>query len=86
MKRRVFVSQSVKLISASFLIGGVTACKDEEVSSNEPDCEAAGTKSSIADNHGHTLSVSKRDVIEGRTKGYEIQGSSGHTHTVVLGS
>jgi hypothetical protein len=50
----------------------------------QPDCLNAGTNVSIGDNHGHTMSVSKDDVAAGTQKTYNIQGSSGHFHSVTL--
>lgn len=39
---------------------------------------------SIGSNHGHVLAVSQADVAAGVQKSYDIQGSAGHSHTVVL--
>ncbi len=54
--------------------------------SPSPDCLNAGTITSIAANHGHTMSVSKADVAAGTPKSYNITGTSGHLHTVSLSS
>jgi len=50
----------------------------------DEDCLANGTNSSIASNHGHSLSVSKEDVDAGIEKQYNIQGTSGHSHSVII--
>ena len=39
---------------------------------------------SIGANHGHALVVSQAEVAAGVEKSYNIQGSSGHAHTVVV--
>lgn len=49
-----------------------------------PSCTENGTVVDIQTNHGHTLTVSKEDVIAGVEKTYDITGSSGHTHAVTL--
>ena len=38
----------------------------------------------IADNHGHTLTVPQADVTAGTARTYDIQGTSPHAHTVSL--
>ena len=49
-----------------------------------PDCLANGTNTSISDNHGHSLTVSKTDVANGTEKTYAISGSAGHDHNVTI--
>lgn len=50
----------------------------------EPSCVDNGTTATITDNHGHTISVSKEDVSAGTEKIYDIEGTSGHSHTVTV--
>ena len=45
-------------------------------------CTTAAT--SIGGNHGHALAVSQADVAAGVEKSYNIQGSAGHAHSVVV--
>jgi hypothetical protein len=44
----------------------------------------ATTAAAIADNHGHAITVSIADVNAGVDKTYQIQGASGHPHTVMI--
>jgi hypothetical protein len=43
-----------------------------------------GCGSSIADNHGHTLTVTAAEVNMPEDRDYDITGSSPHSHTVTL--
>lgn len=47
-------------------------------------CLQNGTTVAISSNHGHTMTVSKADVMAGVQKDYNIQGSSAHPHTVTV--
>ncbi len=47
-------------------------------------CLQNGTAVSISANHGHTLAVPMADVQAATPKTYDIQGSSGHPHSVTL--
>ncbi|MBI5721143.1 MAG: hypothetical protein HZC37_26015 [Burkholderiales bacterium] len=38
----------------------------------------------ISDNHGHVLEIERADLDSTTDKTYDIRGSSGHTHQVVL--
>lgn len=40
--------------------------------------------STISRNHGHELVLSYEEVIKGEPKVYQIQGRSGHPHTIEL--
>jgi hypothetical protein len=70
-------------------LGAVVACGGGDESTDAPDagarnCVAAGTSATIGTNHGHTLTVSAADVAAGVEKTFQIQGSSGHPHTVTI--
>lgn len=45
-------------------------------------CGASGT--SIANNHGHSLTIPEADLSSSTDKTYSIQGSAGHDHTVTI--
>jgi hypothetical protein len=47
-------------------------------------CTANGTAVIISANHGHTLVVSKADVIAGVDKTYDIRGSATHAHSATV--
>ena len=46
--------------------------------------ECLSPATSIGGNHGHTMEVSAADVEAGAEKTYDIQGSSGHPHSVTI--
>lgn len=43
-----------------------------------------GCSDTIADNHGHVLSVARADLDAATDKSYSIEGSAGHDHMVTL--
>jgi hypothetical protein len=47
-------------------------------------CTMNGTTATIVDNHGHTLSVPRTDVMAGTQKVYNIEGGGGHAHNVTV--
>jgi hypothetical protein len=47
-------------------------------------CMQNGTNIVIGTNHGHAMTVPAADVIAGVQKDYQIQGGSGHPHTVTV--
>lgn len=93
--RSDFLKMCVALLTVSGLGKWVMSCSGGGSGSDEdpdpgggptpqPDCLNAGTNVSISANHGHVLTVSKEDVAAGTQKSYDIEGSSGHSHTVTL--
>lgn len=38
----------------------------------------------VDDNHGHSISVPRADVEAGAPRSYDIMGSAGHSHTVMI--
>lgn len=50
-----------------------------------PDCLLNGAMaSSITNNHGHSLTVSKADIEAGVDKTYSIMGSADHDHEITI--
>lgn len=47
-------------------------------------CQTNGTTATISSNHGHVITVTANDVAAGADKSYDIMGTSGHTHTVMI--
>lgn len=94
MKRKDFLKQVVAYTVLGVPVFAIAnSCTKEEVptptnpntnNQGSVDCLANGTSSTIASNHGHTLTVSKDDVNNAVEKTYSIQGSSGHDHTVTI--
>ncbi|MBX3184667.1 MAG: hypothetical protein KF915_18705 [Polyangiaceae bacterium] len=48
----------------------------------EPSCDSVGV--TIGTNHGHALTVPPADVEAGTDRTYDIRGTSGHPHTIVV--
>jgi len=88
MNRKSFLQK----LSGVMLVGipafiSVSCSSDSEdppAPNTEEDCLGNGTSSSIGSNHGHSLTVSKEDVDAGVETQYNIQGTSGHSHSVTL--
>jgi hypothetical protein len=62
------------------------AAIDAPIDSAVTSCTMNGTVPTIGTNHGHAfaMAVTKEDVIAGVNKTYNIQGTSGHPHTVTV--
>ncbi|MGE0590593.1 MAG: hypothetical protein AB7O48_18575 [Cyclobacteriaceae bacterium] len=89
MKRKTFIKRTVSGIiggvSALFLFQQCSESDDAPPVSTTPDCLENGAKqSSISLNHGHTLTISKEDVMNGVAKSYIITGTASHAHEVAL--
>lgn len=91
MDRKTFIQKSMGamlIAGPTFYLFGCSSSDDGGVETSKPnadaDCLANGTTTTIASNHGHTLTVSKADVQAGAAKTYSIQGTSGHNHTIHL--
>jgi len=92
MDRKLFL----KKITTSILLGipliSIWSCSESYVDPTplppppNANCLDNGTRSSISSNHGHTFSVPAADVSNGTAKTYDIQGSSPHTHQVMVTS
>ena len=70
-------------------LGALAACGGSDGDPATPDaaarnCLAAGGVGAISANHGHSLAVPAADISAGADKTYQIQGSSGHPHTVTI--
>jgi hypothetical protein len=57
---------------------------DAAIDAPPPNCMQNGTAVTIANNHGHSMTVSKADVMAGVPKDYNIKGVSAHPHTVTV--
>lgn len=72
----------------TLVIGGVavSACGGSSSPAGPSgDCAANGSSSTISQNTGHSLIVSKADIAAGVDKTYDIRGTdTSHTHSVTL--
>ena len=91
MDRKAFIQKTLGAmliaLPAYSLIGCSSSDNDSDTNPNpdpQGNCLANGTKSTIATNHGHSLTVSTADIQAGTQKIYSIQGSSGHNHEVTI--
>lgn len=72
------------------LLGGaaLVACggNDSKMDSSMQmrNCALNGTNVTIADNHGHVLTVTPSDINGGVDKTYDIMGTATHTHSVTV--
>jgi hypothetical protein len=66
--------------------GVTTTTPDAEADTAAPDAGTAAPacRSSIAQNHGHTLLLPFEDLESDSAKTYSIQGSSDHDHEITL--
>lgn len=91
MDRSTFIKRSFGALLLISAVPSISSCSKEEedtggTTPTAKSCLDNGTNSSISSNHGHTLIVSKADVLAGSDKTYNIQGTSNHPHTVTITS
>jgi hypothetical protein len=90
MNRTTFLKRSIGALLFISAVPSISSCsKEEDTGGTTPttkSCLDNGTSSSISSNHGHTLTVSKADVLAGSEKTYNIKGTSNHPHTVTITS
>jgi len=89
MNRKSFIlasiSSLVSAVSGMLLLQNCSKSDEPAPSTPAPDCSENGAKhSSISLNHGHTLTISKEDVLAGLAKSYIITGTASHPHEVAL--
>ena len=92
MNRKTFIKKTVGAAILAVSSYSLMSCSNDDSTDltgighpDASDCLAHGANATaISSNHGHTLSVSKTDIDVGTEKSYTIQGSSGHSHNIVL--
>ncbi len=91
MDRKTFIQKSagaLLLAAPAYVLLSCSSSDDSNPNSPQgggnPDCLANGTNTSIGDNHGHSISVSKNDVNAAVEKIYNITGSGDHPHNVTV--
>lgn len=89
MKRKTFIKRTlygiIGGVSGVLLFQQCSESDDAPPASTTPNCLENGAKhSSISLNHGHTLTISKEDVMNGVAKSYIITGTASHAHEVAL--
>lgn len=98
MDRKTFIQKTTMGILLSIPAVSIFSCSGSDDNGNaqpdpDPDptpsvknCVENGTNTSVssAQNHTHSLSVSKEDVSAGTTKTYDLSQSADHIHQVTL--
>ena len=87
MKRKEFIKSVAGAAIVTLPAVSLLSCSssaDPDPMDDEEGCLANGTSVTVGSNHGHSLTVSKDDVNAGVDKEYNIQGSSGHAHSVTV--
>jgi hypothetical protein len=78
MDRKTFIQKSAGALLLAAPAYVLLSCSSSDDSN--PNC----TNTSISDNHGHSISVSKNDVNAAVEKIYNITGSGDHPHNVTV--
>lgn len=98
MKRKTFIQKTLGALLIAIPAYSVMNCSssDDDYTNNDSqnnnndnnttvDCLQNGaTASSITNNHGHSLTVSKADIEAGIDKTYSIQGVADHNHEITI--
>lgn len=93
MDRKSFIKKVAATFLVSIPVVNLWSCSDDSEDMGTGDggdggddvsCVDNGTSTSITDNHGHAISVSKEDVSNGVEKTYDITGTGSHSHTVTV--
>ena len=96
MDRRIFLKNSMMAAGGVVFASSVVACASDtsteqaaELSADDDELAPRAKCSvkpaaTIASNHGHALVIPLADALAGVAKSYNIQGASGHPHTVAI--
>jgi hypothetical protein len=87
LTRKEFLTSVVGAVAGAAGAAVLVACGSNGESSDAgvaKNCATNGGLAAIGANHGHMMTVTAADVNAGIDKPYSIQGSAGHTHTVLV--
>jgi hypothetical protein len=86
LTRKEFLSTVVTAVAGAAGAAWLAGCgsSDDDDGGGGGDCAANGTTASISGNHGHTMTVSKADIMMATAHIYDITGAAGHTHMVTI--
>jgi len=92
MDRKTFLKKTAGAVVVALPAYALLGCSGDDSANGDPDldpdqadCLANGANATaISSNHGHTLVVAKADIDAGTQKSYSIQGSSGHSHEIIV--
>jgi hypothetical protein len=86
LTRKEFLSTMVTAVAGAAGAAWLAGCgsSDDDDGGGGGDCAANGTTATISGNHGHTLTVSKTDIMMATAQTYNITGTADHTHMVTI--
>lgn len=92
MDRKKFLQKSMGsllVLSAAPVLLSCSKTEDQNSitdtgSTGEKNCLDNGTTATISSNHGHSVIVSKADVLAATAKTYSITGTSNHDHSITV--
>jgi hypothetical protein len=90
LTRKQFLNSMFGVVAGAAGAALLVSCADDDDGGDPgPDanggaCTTSAASVNIGTNHGHALTVSAADVAAGNEKAYNIQGTSGHPHTVTV--
>ena len=96
MKRKTFIQKTLGTLLLAIPAYNLMSCSSSDDGYSNPqnnngndnttaDCLQNGaTASSITNNHGHSLTVSKADIEAGVEKTYSIMGTANHDHQITV--
>jgi len=94
MKRKIFVKKTVGAFLTTLVAIFIVGCSNSDDGTENSDpketvvskCIQNGALGLVTENHGHSLTIPKEDVIAAKDKTYNIQGFADHDHTLTLTS
>lgn len=94
MDRKTFIKKTIRAILITLPLAAIIGCSNSDDGSETPNptptpqskCAENGALGSVELNHGHSLVISKEDVIAAKRKTYDIQGTADHNHTLTVTS
>src|ERR1043165_4691880 len=85
LTRKEFLSTVVTAVAGAAGAAWLAGCgSSDDDGGGGGDCVANGTSTTISGNHGHTLTVSKTDVMMATAHTYDITGTADHGHMVTI--
>lgn len=82
-----FVQGTIGLCASGLLLAACGGGDDDDDGNNGTAGTSSGggaCGSTIATNHGHSVTVTKAEAMAGAAKTYDIQGGSDHAHSLAI--
>jgi hypothetical protein len=84
LTRKEFLSTVMNAAAGAAGAALLVACGSGDDDDTGGNCLVAGTSVNISGNHGHTLTVSAGEIMQGTAKTYNIMGTADHDHMVTV--